>query len=189
MKNKKLIIIFLSSLIAFSAFAKDSEGNNSIFEELFEPRPGLLINASMTKPLVGKASDELSYGMGLSLEFVQAYFSARIGLDLHTYSWDIIDKTYYFPAEFGINLNLPVNFGYWVTLESYIGAAGNICLWNNVPTYGFSWNGGIHILVGYYGINVFYKHEYFYPIREKDSSINFGSLGIGFSVFLDQRGF
>ena len=188
MKNKKLIITISLFLIAFSLFAKDSENKNSFSEELFATRTGLLFDAVITKPLIGRPADELTYGLGLSVEILANHLSVKFGLDLHTYDWDMVNKTYYLPAEIGVNFHLPLSLGP-LPLDPYIGAAGNLCLWNNAPSYGYSWNGGIRVLVYYFGVNVFYKHEYFYPIRKKDSSINFGSLGIAFTLFIDGSAF
>ena len=188
MKNKKLIITISLFLIAFSLFAKDSENKNSFSEELFATRTGLLFDAAVTKPLIDKPADELTYGLGLSVEILANHLSVKFGLDLHTYDWDMVNKTYYLPAEIGVNFHLPLTLPA-VLLDPYIGAAGNICLWNPSPTYGFSCDGGIRLIVYWWGINVFYKHEFLYPIRQKDQSINLVSLGMAFTVFLDGSGF
>ncbi len=188
MKNKKLIFTISFFLIVFSLFAKNSENNNSFSKELFATRPGVLFDAAVTKTLIDKPADELTYGLGLSVEILTERISVKFGLDLHTYDWDMVNKTYYLPAEIGVNFHLPLTLGA-VLLDPYIGAAGNICLWNPSPTYGFSCNGGIRLIVFWWGINVFYKHEFLYPIRQKDSSINFGSLGIAFTLFIDGSAF
>ena len=184
MKNKKLIITISLFLIVFSLFAKNSENNNSFSKELFATRTGLLFDVAVTKPLIGRPADELTYGLGLSVEMLMDHISVKFGLDLHTYDWDMVNKTYYLPAEIGVNFHLPLTL-----LDLYIGAAGNICLWNTSPTYGFSCNGGIRLIVFWWGINVFYKHEFLYPIRQKDQSINLGSLGIAFTLFIDGSAF
>ena len=188
MKSKKLIIIFLSSLILYSAFPQDSESKSSISQSLFEERWGLFLDASFTKPSVEKNLDDSTYGMGLSIEMLQYFTSIKVGLNFYNFNWNVKDSIYYLPAELGVNFNLPLSLGP-LTLDPYIGAAGNLCLWNNAPSYGYSWNGGIRVLVYYFGVNVFYKHEYFYPIRKKDPSIDFSLTGISFTFFLDGSGF
>jgi len=183
---KKVISLFLlCSIFITSLCAQESEGRKKVVS-IFEAE-GLCLDTAFTKPIVAENLDEAYNGISLQAGFFSSFFGVNLALD-----WQYINDTNYLPLELAFNLHLPISFFNGAFhFDPYAGIGINECLWNDNPIYGFSWTGGLRILVPNYilGVNAFYKHSYYFPIRKTDSKVDVGKIGIGVTLFIDSSGF
>ena len=183
---KKVISLFLLCIIFITSLcAQESEGRKKVVS-IFEAG-GICLDTAFTKPIVAENLDEAYKGISLQAGFFFCFCGVNLALD-----WQYINNTNYLPLELAFNLHLPISFFNGAFhFDPYASIGGDLCLWNDNPIYGFSWTGGLRILIPNYiaGINAFYKHSYYFPIRKTDSKVDVGKIGIGVTLFIDSSGF
>lgn len=181
--KKLLSAVFLSLTFLTTVYAEEPKEKKEYVT--FLDRGGLCFDAFFTMPLLTEDSDDVWYGFSAQIEGIfEGWMGYKVGFD-----WQYINNTNYLPLEIGTSFHLPLMFFGSILFDPYIGINADLCLWNDNPIFGYSWDSGIRFAISYIGINVFYKHSYYYPIRKTDHKVDVGKLGIGITLFLDGSGF
>ena len=135
------------------------------------------------KPISEDNLDVMPFGISIQLEAGNSFWGVSIGFD-----WLHINTISYLPLEIGLSLQVPLLFGDRFLFHPYAGINSDICLWNKNPIYGFSWFAGTRLIIHSEmatetGINIFYKHSYYFPIRRNNKKIDVGKIGVGLTLY------
>lgn len=181
--KKLLSAVFLSLTFLTTVYAEEPKEKKEYVT--FLDRGGLCFDAFFTMPLLTEDSDDVWYGFSAQIEGIfEGWMGYKVGFD-----WQCINNINYFPLEAGTSLQLPFALFGFLIFDPYIGINADLCLWNDNPIFGYSWDLGARFIISYIGINVFYKHSYYYPIRKSEHDADVRKLGIGITFFLDGSGF
>jgi hypothetical protein len=173
MKIKKAFFILFFLFIIFSLYAEND----------IEILPKYM-DFIYTKPVIAENLDVMPFGVSAQFEAGNSFWGMTMGFD-----WQHINNISYSPFEIGFSLQVPLMIGKLFMFHPYAGVSGDLCLWNDNPIYGFSWFTGTRLIIHCNmatepGINIFYKHAYYFPIRRNENKIDVGKIGIGLTLYM-----